>query len=49
MLQAYQAVSSELDQLMWRIKRADGRIKIAEDDIDRLRYIEEELQQILVA
>ena len=49
MLQAYQAVSSELDQLMWRIKRADGRIKITEEDIDRLRYIQEELKQILVA
>ena len=49
MLQAYQAISSELDQLMWRIKRADGRIKITEEDIDRLRYIQEELKQILVA
>jgi metallo-beta-lactamase family protein len=49
MLQVYQAVSSELDQLRWRIKRADGRIRISEEDIDRLRYIQEELQQILAA
>ena len=49
MLQAYQSVVGELEQLKWRIRRADGRIRITEEDIDRLKYIQEELRQILAA
>jgi metallo-beta-lactamase family protein len=49
MLQVYQQVARELEQLQGRIHRADGRVKITEEEIDRLRYIQEELQQILAA
>lgn len=49
MLQVYQQVSRELERLQERIRQADGRVRITEEDIDRLKYIQEELQQILAA
>lgn len=49
MFQVYRSVAGELEQLQWRIKHADGRIRITEEDIDRLKYIQEELRQILAA
>ncbi len=49
MLKAYEDVSAELERLKWRIKRAENRDRITEEEIDRLRYIQDELQQILAA
>jgi len=47
MLQVYAGVENEISQLKWRIKRAENREKITDEDIDRLRYIQEELRQML--
>jgi metallo-beta-lactamase family protein len=47
LLQVHAGVQSELEKLKWRIQRAENRDKITEEEIDRLRYIQEELQQIL--
>ncbi|HQI01483.1 MAG TPA: MBL fold metallo-hydrolase [Deltaproteobacteria bacterium] len=49
MLKAYEDVSAELERLKWRIKRAENRDRITEEEIERLRYIQDELQQILAA
>ena len=48
MLQVYTEVEHELSRLKWRIKRVENREKISDEDVDRLRYIQEELQQILI-
>jgi len=48
MLQVYAGVEEEISRLKWRIKREGNREKITDEDIDRLRYIQEELQQILL-
>jgi len=48
MMQVYTEVESELNRLRWRIHRAENKARIMDDDIDRLRYIQEELQQILM-
>ncbi len=49
MLQIHAEVLSELERLKWRIQRVENREKITEEEIDRLKYIQEELQQILAA
>lgn len=48
-LQVHASVMSELERLKWRIQRLENRDRITEEEIDRLRYIQEELQQILAA
>ncbi|MBN2299028.1 MAG: MBL fold metallo-hydrolase [Deltaproteobacteria bacterium] len=48
MIQVYAEVEGELNRLRWRIHRAENKDRITEEDIDRLRYIQEELQQILM-
>jgi len=49
MLQVHNEVMNELERLKWRIQRVENKDKITEEEIDRLRYIQEELQQILAA
>ena len=49
LLKVHAGVLSELEKLKRRIERAETREKITEEEIDRLRYIQEELQQILSA
>jgi hypothetical protein len=48
-LKVHAGVLTELEKLKWRIQRAENHEKITEDELDRLRYIQEELQQILSA
>jgi len=48
MIQVYAEVESELNRLRWRIHRAENKDRITDDDIDRLRYIQEEIRQILM-
>jgi metallo-beta-lactamase family protein len=47
MTQVYAEMESEVARLKWRIKRAENKERITEEDIDRLKYIHDELQQIL--
>jgi metallo-beta-lactamase family protein len=48
-LKVHANIQSELEKLKWRIQRAENHDKITEEELDRLRYIQEELQQILAA
>lgn len=48
MVQVYAEVAEEISRLKWRIQRAENKEEITDEDIDRLRYIQEELQQILM-
>ncbi len=48
MLRVYAEVEKELGRVKARIQRAESRQRIVDEDIDRLRYIQEELQQILM-
>lgn len=49
MLKIHADVSAELEKLKWRIKRAENQEKITEEELERLKYIQDELQQILAA
>ncbi len=47
MLSAYAAVEKQLTTLRLKIEKEENRARITDEDIDRLKYIEEELKEIL--
>jgi len=47
MLGAYAAVEKQLTTLRLKIEKEENRARITDEDIDRLKYIEEELKEIL--